>query len=499
MSTQIIEIDRNDGTAPFLVPVQPGCTEIQGTCGLGKSLTLEMVNVLADGDQKDRLKATAGQAGTKVKGLGVTLTITPSRVTSKGDLEVGASEDYPLEGLIYPPRQGETEKNEYGIKCFVRMSKAKADPTEFHHLIGTAKEFSAVIPPEAVKTNDLVDMANKVKRVLQAMARTTNQDAEREEQAAAGDRDAMKDLDRKTETDAAKLQQTHTEAVQRHASLKTSWDAYWNAQDAAAEARQKLAAATGSGKTIEQYRAEHVAATNVLANASRIAGEIQAQLDRANAEVSRAVQACNAAREATEQAERFAHATEAWQQTIDNAAGGKQPDEDELLAAETAVETARQALEQGAVIRAALAREAAAKRHQDAADEFRKKAHKLLQSADGTDAVLSKAVASGRFSVRGEFLMGTLPDGTTQPLYTMSDGQRSQICILEKIDRLVQHDPSPRLKIADIGQRIRQDIPDLLWDELCQYAYDHQVCLVTGRVTDAPKLHAVVWTPKGAK
>ena len=497
MSDLEITIDRNDGTAPFLIPIQPGCTEIQGTCGLGKSLTLEMINVLADGDQKDRIKATAGKSGTTVKGLGVTLTLSQSRAVVKGDLDVGAAEDYPLEGLIYPPRQGETEKNEYGIKCFVQMSKSKADPAAFHHLIGTAAEFNAAIPPDAIKTNDLVSMAGKVKRAIQAFARKAAADAEREEQSAAGDRDAMKGLDAKTETDPTKLQQVHTAAVQRHAKLKTEWDAYCDGQAAAEEARKKLAAATGGATTAAECEANEAEKKTAYEAATAKVKAIEDELRIAKAEAMSAYDSLQSAIKQTNAAKRISEATAGWQSAIDAMAGAKEPDLDALSEAETAVETAQRAIEQGAVVRAALDRERKAAEHQKRADEFRKQAHKLNMAADGTDAVLSKAVNSTRFSVSGEFLMGHLPDGTIQPLYTMSDGQRSLLCILEKIERLVANDLSPRLKLADIGQRIRQDLPDSIWEELCRYAYERNTCLVCARVTDDPTLRAVVWQPKG--
>src|ERR1035441_8328921 len=63
-------------------------------------------------------KATAGTQGTTVPGLGVTLTIPPCRVTSKGEVELGADEDYAREGLIYPPRFFFKERGDHGIYPF---------------------------------------------------------------------------------------------------------------------------------------------------------------------------------------------------------------------------------------------------------------------------------------------------------------------------------------------------------------------------------------------
>ena len=222
---------------------------------------------------------------------------------------------------------------------------------------------------------------------------------------------------------------------------------------------------------------------------------LEADLREAKAELQAVNTAYSAAVDAVLAAKRSNDLTAEWQAAIDAAAGGTCPDAKAVQDAEIAVEDAQEAIEKAAVIRAAKARAEKAKVHQEAADKLRKEAHRLGLAADGTDAVLSKAVASSRFSVQGEFLMGHLPNETVMPLYNMSDGQRSFLAILEKIDKLCQHDPSDRLKICDVSQRTRQDLPLSIAEQIYQYAYDHNVCVVDGLVTDSPELKAVVWQP----
>ena len=132
---------------------------------------------------------------------------------------MGTIEEYPLEELIYPPFKNDRSKHEHGIKCLLRLSKAKADPKAFHHLVGDKAAFDRVMATDAQKTNDLVELAGRVKRALQSAARNRSADAETEEAAAAADRDAMNGLV-DGPCDAAVLQAAHTEAVQRHAMLR---------------------------------------------------------------------------------------------------------------------------------------------------------------------------------------------------------------------------------------------------------------------------------------
>ena len=125
--------------------------------------------------------------------------------------------------ILYDPAAGGWKS-----ALLLRLSKAKADPKAFHHLVGDKAAFDRVVGTDAQKTDDLVELAGRVKRALQSAARNRSADAETEEAAAAADRDAMNGLV-DGPCDAAVLQAAHTEAVQRHAMLKTQWDAYWNA------------------------------------------------------------------------------------------------------------------------------------------------------------------------------------------------------------------------------------------------------------------------------
>ena len=507
MSELNITLDRHDGQPPLVVPLQPGATVISGTCGLGKSLTLEAINVLFGGDQKDRIKATAGESGTTVSGCGVVLHLSPSRAVLKGEPDVDAL-DFPLEEMIYPPFKLESAKHLHGIKSFLRMSKAIADPAAFHHLVGTPAEFTKLIPPDAIKTNDLVEMSSKIKRALQALGRKAIEDAEREEQAAAADRDAARSLDRTKETDEKKLSATHLEKVQEHARLKTQWDDYWKGKDAADEARAALAkagatqagsekdAADALARAIEARRVAEVNATEAKQEVARI----QALLQAAQATHGHTLVALSNADDTITTAKNAVKAVEdnkatyaAWQKAIDAMAGAQEPDVDQLTAAEEVAEQAAQAVRDGAVLKAALEREAKAAKHQKNADEFRTAAFRWSQAADGTDAVLSKAVNSTRFSVKGEFLMGHLPDAQTLPLYNMSDGQRSLLCILENIDRVCTADSVPRLKVCNVSQRTWQDLPLSLRNHVARYAYERHCCVSAAIVSDDAKLETYVW------
>ena len=476
------------------IPVQPGATILRGCSDIGKSETLKAISRLAGG--KEEVSCRNGAAKGTVEGFGVKLGLSKT-VRRTGTLEALAIEDgFGLGTLIDGDNLSTPEAADRArIKALLRISGAKADPTKFYAITPGGKEtFEKHVSAKALETDDPVDMARKIKSEMEAAARKLETDAATEEGKATANRNAGDGLNLKAESDAATLQRVHTESVQRHASLKTSWDAYWNAQDAASEARKKLAEATGSGKTLEQYREAHKAAVDVLTNASRIAGEIQIQLDKANAEVGRAVQGCNAAREASEQAERYAKATEGWQKTIDSAAGGEQPNEDDLLAAETAVETARNALEEGVKIRTAKEKIAQATEHLKRAGKLREEAFSLREAAKETDSVLSAMVASPNLKVSAGRLITTVEGRGEVLFHERSDGTRTKIACMEKLHRIRQIN-SDQLAIIPIGQRQFGDLSPQARKDIIQWAYENNACILSAVVDDSPILTAEAATP----
>lgn len=497
----------------IVIPVQPGGSILRGRCGAGKSITLEAIAVALGSDNKSRVKPNVNKHGATVACCGVILNVSASRITRQGDAEVGSLEEFDLESLIYPPFKKESAKNEHGIKSLLRMTKTAADPAAFYHLAGDKQAFDALVGPEAQKTSDLVELAGRIKRAFQKKSNEVEAEAVKEEAEAAAHRDAMKGLDSAAESDPAKLQAAHTKAVQEFATIKAQWDAYQAAQQAAAEARKKLAEVNGSGNGLSMQAAQdslQVAKANLegAAAASRDAkaeiARIEAELKAAKAAYGSALVAQQAADDAVTAAENAVKAVEenaklyaGWQAAIDNAAGTC-PDPQLVRSLEEAVDDAQDAMERGAVLRNAKQRVERAAAHQKKADELRKEAHRLNLAADGTDSVLSAAVASTRFSVQADLLMGHLPGGIVKPMYALSDGERSLLAIFEKIDRVCDADPSDRLKLLDVGQRTWQDLPESLHDEILRYAYDRNVCVVSAAVSDDETMTVEVWQPKTA-
>ena len=492
---------------PVVITAKPGIGVLTGYCGTGKTLCLQAIGVALGNKDRGAVAPTNGKKKGTVDVLGVVLNVTPGRITRSGETEVVSLEEFTLADLINPPVKEEEAKNRYGIKSLLRISGKQADPALFHHLLGDKKAFEAIIPPDAVKSADLVEMAGKVKRAIEAEKRKALAEAEREEGAAAADRNAMEGVTKEeaarysTETPES-LQAIHTRAVQEHAKLKTEWDAFFDAQEEADEARKKLEAATGGKKTIAECETEEACRKIDYDKAAARVKELEDELRIAKSEKMSAFDIWESAKSVTQSARDSAQATEGWQAAINAIQGKEQPDQDKLLAAEEAVTQAQNDIQRAAVVRAALARKANAEKHQKAADEARKLAHKFDLAAKGTDSILSEAVASPRYSVDGTFLMGKVRDGETKPYYELSAGEKTMIAVEEKIDRVCAERDRVKpgeLAMVDLDQTNFQEIPDSVRDRLDAYAREKNCFLSTGMVTDDKEIGFYMWAERNGK
>jgi hypothetical protein len=479
----------------LVIPVQPGGTVIRGGCGVGKSQTLLAISLALGGDGK--VSPTRGEKKGEVDCLGVRLSVGASRTTRTGEPDCTCLEEFSLEDLIYPPRKGEDEKQRYGISALLRITGAKADPALFYELAGGKDAFDKLITPAQAKTDDLVELAGRVKRAFDARARDAVAEAEREEGKAAALRNAGDGLDLNIATDAANLQAALEVAAGTKSALDEQAKAATQAKSRAESARRSLAQANlPTPETILGAENRLSIARNARETASNDVSLLEAQLRNAKNTLALAEKEEEAAAEALGALEKTAEAGKGWNDAIADAADVWEPSPEDMTNAAAMVQQARTAIETAAIVREAKRKVEEAKQHQEAASEHRRVAMQASENAKGTWEVLSTCVNSKRFSVVDGVLLGTLPDGQTKPYYgDMSDGERAMVAIAEKIEKTRGTEPdSKRLAIVDIGQRIFQDIPDSVRAALFRMSAEMFACLIAGQVDDGP-LRAEVYEP----
>ena len=483
------------GTKPTVIPVQPGGTILTGFCGLGKTKTLEAIAVAFGNKDVARPKPTRGYDRGSVDCLGVVLSISDARVTRSGELEADALEEFDIGSLIDPPVKSEESRNACAIKSLLRMNVATADPALFHHLLGGKEAFDAMLPPDAVKSADLVDMAGKIKRALENVARASEDEAAKEETAAATKRHAVDGLDLLIETDAEKLQAAHSAAVSAHTRADEQARSYRQAVKRRAEAEEELEKSAGEymGPSVADAEVAYNDAMEERGKAVSTIDHLQKRLDAAKADWQLFKQKSESADEALKAAKAHDKALVDFRGTLATTLPPAPPTQEAIDELAQTVETARVAMENAAVLRAAQEKLKKADQHAKNAAGHHKEAKRLRDAAKDTDTVLSRSVASSRFVVVRGVLIGVLPNGDHKPFFDLSDGERTLLACAEKIDRVQAAKLDPlRIGIVDLPQRTFQDLPQSVRDTLFVQAADAECCLVTAQVTDGRELAAEV-------
>ena len=483
-----------------VIPLQPGGTTIWGYCGKGKSLLLEAIALGLDNRDRGRVEPGSYAKKGEAEICGVMVGINASRITRIGESEVASREEFSLSDLIDPPLKSDAAKNAHGIKALLRMSGGVADPALFYGIFGGKTDFDKIVDQDAIESADMVEMAGKIKRVIDAKARAEISESDKEEGKALADRNAGDGLDLEAPCDPKALQDAHTAAVQYHARISEQARAYRDATKARQEAEKALAASgeTYTGPTVDQAKSRSELAEKGEARAREIVADAEKALDHAKAQLLLACGETNAARAGLKAAEAhqkaLADANKALAATMP-----KEITQDLVDIAADQVAEAQAAVGKGAVILAARKRIEQAKEHQKAAAEHRKEALRLREAAKSTDDVLSQAVASTRFAVAGETLIGKLPDGTEGPYYRLSGGERTMIAVAEKIERVRQMDATgQKLAFVLVEQEIAQELPPSVWEGLFKMAAGMNACIVRAMVDDS-ELHCEVWQGKAGE
>src|SRR5690606_21510689 len=132
---------------------------------------------LASGAKADRPSKTDGAKAGRAEVAGRTIKIAKT-VREEGELELSGLSDLDVHGLHSPKFQNAHTRDAHRIKALVRLAGVDADSTLFHELLGNSEEFEEVVDVDALKTDDLVEMASKVKRAIEKRAQVREKDAE---------------------------------------------------------------------------------------------------------------------------------------------------------------------------------------------------------------------------------------------------------------------------------------------------------------------------------
>lgn len=434
MST--IELENIGAVERLVIPVPEngGLVVLKADNGKGKSTTLTAIEsaITGRGQLSVRDRAVRGQ----VEAFGVTITV-GRNTRRKGELVVNSLDGKLSIGeLIDPGLKSPEAADARRIKALLALVGAKPDASLFHRLFGGQAEFDQVVSAAALKCDDLIAMADRIKRDAEAKARAEEDAAEKAEGRALGAKAAAGEVDPATECDSNALQAQLEAAIRHESSLQSRLEAAEDATAIVELARQSIeeASAAFSGMSVADAAATEAAKKTAVTDAESEVRSIESALQRAKQKLIAAkgdLETATAQRKAAEEHE----ATMAqWRKQV-AASVPEKPSQDELDAASDAVYAARQAVERGALIRQAKKHLEEHSKAIAEASAHRARAERLRDAAKGTDEVLSELV--GRLGTPLRVDAGRLVTETSRGdtfFHELSDGERARMAIDIGID-----------------------------------------------------------------
>lgn len=329
---------------------------VRGPNGSGKTTVIDTARTLITGSKHELTKRDQTLRGS-AEGFGAKITL-GQRTKRTGEVDVVSLEGrIDLAALVDPGFADKLAADTSRIKALVALAGKPAEPSAFYEAVGGVEAFKSLASTETQAITDPLQLAAKLKRDVEQEARRCEESVAKADQQVLALREAIGDTDLSQPHDAGELQARYTEAVQNQSRLQA------NKERIAGE----LAEYEERTKKLAQMRAEEAPETEKLEGAvkkseaaierlKKHAALLQEQLDQTNADVRDEEHRLTIAQSRLNDAEAFRRR----QEELESLLRGGAPvpvGEQELAAAEERVVAARTAVEVGATVREALAKQ----------------------------------------------------------------------------------------------------------------------------------------------
>lgn len=410
----------------------PGVTVLVAPNGSGKTILLDAVQAAARGEGKLPLRDRTRKG--KVEAFGAVITI-GGTCRHTGSFEVTNLEGkFDLAQLVDPRLKSPVAADRARIKALVSLTGVAASPERFkgHEAF---EDFDSVVTGDALATDDLIDMAAKIKACYDDEALKMERRAERE----FGQATALipgSDIDLTEECDADILQTAYNEArdevirleEQAKNAVKTR-ERIQNAErvisdigddDLILERSELLEFLEEVDDSIEKENQEiQVLLTEVEARRGRIK-QIQSKAVDSRARIA--------------SVDRLLTLVDEAKKVLADKTAMAVPEEQDITDAKEQLAVAAAAIEQGVKIRNAKENAKKVALHRAAAKEAQDKAGKYRDAGKATDEVLSGCIKCPQVRVESDGKSARLVTdhtirGASIPYHDLSDGEKWTIAI----------------------------------------------------------------------
>ena len=410
---------------------KPGVTVFSGPNGVGKTIFGKAVQAAAQGKGKVPLRDGAKRGS--VEAFGATITI-GGTCRHTGSFEVLSLDGrFNLADLVDPRIDTPALADNARFKALIGLTGVKADPALFRNHKSFADSFDAVVDSTSIETEDLVEMARKVKKFYDDAA-LLQERLEQREQGQAAALVAPADLDLQDECDAAILQEAYNEARDEVTRLQAQVENAERDRKRSKEASELL-------QTLqhEELTAERDTLQESIESAADETAKNLATIDELRKQ-AQALQARNKvlaeqSTTATTKLEGIARQLVLVQQAseIVTQAVTKFPTDEQVAEAAKSLTVARESVERGTLIRQAIKDQEKAAQHRTAASTAAKTAATYRDAAKATDEVLSASIDCKQLRVESDGKSARLftdtPERGKTLYHELSDGQKYKIAI----------------------------------------------------------------------
>ncbi len=225
--------------ADLAIELSPGVNVLRGHNGSGKSTAINGVSRLLGGTANG-LSAKDGEKRGEITLGDATLSITKSRSAVRGEIEVTGIEGRLDIGELVDPGIADAEKADAKrIKALISLSGVRANSAIFFDAVGGADEYAALGVDES--TTDILLLGARVKRSLEAKARTFEESAEQHTASARALEKAIEGVDLEAPCDERKLADEYAAASTEVARMRQENANRDRAAEAAKGAQARLA------------------------------------------------------------------------------------------------------------------------------------------------------------------------------------------------------------------------------------------------------------------
>lgn len=386
-----IRVSNVGAVEEFSYPLdQYGLHVLKGRNGAGKTTILRFLEMATNGTPDVRPTKRDGTA--RGEGfVGDRRIRIAKKVTEEGELGVESLGDLSIAELHSPKFANAVTRDKTRIATLVRLAGVKATPELFWHLAGGEVGFRAVVPEDALHTDDLVEMAARVKRAFESEARrlenlhtTSIADSRAHAQIAEG-------VDTRIPHDELALQEQLEQAIKSNAKLCERSAAAQAQKQRIAKARSSLDA-MGKAPDLDELRQAEEECQKAREDAKQEVGYLKAQLADAEKRLAEACRDNELATQRRQAAERES-ALRAEHEAVCQATAEPGPTDEELDAAAVALAEAKDAVTMGVKVRQAIAAKVESDKHMAAATELSVRASHLRGAAAETTGVLTDAIS----------------------------------------------------------------------------------------------------------